>query len=198
MFYFSFLAKSGNRFEIILSSGKKLLTYLLSLQKYERAFQNLQGSIHGPNAKELNTIITSMVSLEIKQQEELQIGFIYLMLTDTQLAAAALRDLLIATRDGLEFIISHLIDIINLKFQKLEEIAKHQLLWLFKELLKSLGSNQKINLLLWALLRQACGGDVTTKNVAWIEGILDVLIDHRPRFDKFPGSVGLVAYSYVR
>lgn len=175
-----------------------MLTYLLSLQKYERAFQNLQGSIHGPNAKELNTIITSMVSLEIKQQEELQIGFIYLMLTDTQLAAAALRDLLIATRDGLEFIISHLIDIINLKFQKLEEIAKHQLLWLFKELLKSLGSNQKINLLLWALLRQACGGDVTTKNVAWIEGILDVLIDHRPRFDKFPGSVGLVAYSYVR
>lgn len=139
-----------------------------------------------------------MVSLEIKQQEELQIGFIYLMLTDTQAAASALRDLLITTRDGLEFIISHLIELINVKFQKLAEIAKHQLLWLFKELLKSLGSNQKINGLLWALLRQACGGDVTTKNIAWIEGILDILIDQRPRFDKFPGSVGLVAYSYVR
>lgn len=139
-----------------------------------------------------------MVSLEIKQQEDLQIGFIYLLLTDTNMAPLALRDLLIATRDGLEFIISHLIELINAKFQKLTEIAKHQLLWLFKEILKSHGSNQKINGLLWALLRQACGGDVTTKNIAWIEGILDILIEQRARFDKFPGSVGLVAYSYVR
>lgn len=168
------------------------------MQKYERAFQSLQASIHGPNAKELNAVITAILSLEIKQQEELQMGFIYLMLTDTQLAAAALRDLLIVTRDGLEFIINHLIELINIKFQRLAEIAKHQLLWLFKELLKSTGSNQKINGLLWALLRQACGGDVTPKNIMWIEGILDILIDQRPRFDKFPGSVGLVAYSYVR
>lgn len=139
-----------------------------------------------------------MISLEIKQQEELQLSFIYLMLTDAQLAAPALRDLLIVTRDGLEFIIHHLTDLINLKFQRLAEIAKHQVLWLFKELLKSHGSNAKINGLLWALLRQACGGDVSPKNIAWIEGILDILIEQRPRFDKFPNSVGLVAYSYVR
>ncbi|CRK95583.1 CLUMA_CG009044, isoform A [Clunio marinus] len=167
-------------------------------EKYDRAFQNLQGSIYGPNAKELNTVITSMVSLDTKQQEEYQIGFIYLMLTDTQLAAATLRDLLIVTRDGLEFVISHLIEVINVKFQKLAEIAKHQLLWLFKELLKSLGSNLKINGLLWALLRQAQGGDVSPKNIAWIEGILDILIEQRSRFEKFAGSVGLVAYAYVR
>lgn len=120
------------------------------------------------------------------------------MLTDTQLAAPALRDLLIVTRDGLEFIIIHLTDLINSKFQKLAEVAKHQVLWLFKELLKSYGSNQKINGFLWALLRQACGGDVSPKNIAWIEGILDILIEQRARFEKFPNSVGLVAYSYVR
>lgn len=168
------------------------------MQKYERAYQILHGSISGPNAKELNAVITSMLSLDTKQQEELQVGLIYLMLTDTQLAAAALRDLLIVTRDGLEFIINHLIELINTKFQKLAEITKHQLLWLFKELLKSTGSNQKINSFLWALLRQASGGDVTPKNIAWIEGILDILIDQRPRFEKFPGSVGLVVYAYVR
>lgn len=168
------------------------------LQRYERAFSSLQNSLHGPNAKELNITITSMISQEIKQQEELQLSFIYLMLTDTQLAAPALRDLLIVTRDGLEFIIIHLTELINSKFQKLAEVAKHQVLWLFKELLKSYGSNQKINGFLWALLRQACGGDVSPKNIAWVEGILDILIELRPRFDKFPNSVGLVAYSYVR
>jgi Integrator complex subunit 3 N-terminal len=175
-----------------------LTTTLDHFQKYERAFQSLQGSIYGPNAKELNTVITSMLSLEIKQQEELQSGFIYLMLTDNQMAPAALRDLLIATRDGLEFIISHIIELLNAKFQKLAEVAKHQMLWLFKELLKSLGSNQKINAMLWAILRQACGGDVTAKNIAWIEGVLDILIDQKARFISFPGSVGLVAYAYVR
>lgn len=139
-----------------------------------------------------------MVSLEIKQQEEMQIAFIYLVLTDASMAPMALRDLIIVTRDGLEFIISNLIEIINVKFQKLTEIAKHQLLWLFKELLKSHGANPRTNGFLWALLRQACGGDVSPKNIAWIEGILDILIEQRTRFDKFPGSVGLVAYAYVR
>ncbi|KAG5677458.1 hypothetical protein PVAND_007216 [Polypedilum vanderplanki] len=167
-------------------------------ERYERAFQNLQNSLHGSNAKDLNIVITSMVSLEIKQQEDLQLSIIYLMLVDTQTASLALRDLLIVTRDGLEFIIIHLTELINSKFQKLAEVAKHQVLWLFKELLKSYGSNQKINGLLWALLRQACGGDTTPKNIAWIEGILDILIEQRSRFDKFPNSVGLVAYSYVR
>jgi integrator complex subunit 3 len=139
-----------------------------------------------------------MVSLEIKQQEDLQLAFTYLMLVDSQQAPATLRDLLIVTRDGLEFIVLHLTELINSKFQKLAEVAKHQVLWLFKELLKSYGSNQKINGLLWALLRQACGGDISPKNIAWIEGILDILIDQRSRFEKFPNSVGLVAYSYVR
>lgn len=142
--------------------------------------------------------MTSMLSLELKQQEDLQIGFIYLILTDTQVAPTALRDILIVTRDGLEFIINHIIELVNGKFPRLAEIAKHQLLWLLKELLKSLSSNQKINNFMFALLRQACGGDVTPKNVMWIEGILDILIDQRPRFDKFPQSVGLVAFTYVR
>jgi integrator complex subunit 3 len=161
-------------------------------------YQSLQTSLHGTNAKEINAVITSMVSLDVKQQEDLQLAIIYLMLVDTPTASIALRDLLIVTRDGLEFIIVHLTELINSKFQKLAEVAKHQVLWLFKELLKSYGSNQKINGLLWALLRQACGGDTTPKNIAWIEGILDILIDQRPRFDKFPNSVGLVTYTYVR
>lgn len=139
-----------------------------------------------------------MLTLDNKQQEENQLGFIYLMLVDAQMAVVALKDLLIVSRDGMEFIISNVSELISAKFQKLSEIAKHQLLWLFKELLKSLGSNQKVNGLLWSLIRQASGGDISPKNIAWIEGILDALIEHRSRFDKYPGSVGVVAYSFVR
>lgn len=171
------------------------------LQKYERAYQNLQTSIYGPNganAKELNSIITSMLSLDNKQQEDLQLGFIYIMLTDSQLALVTLRDLHIVTRDGLQFIINHLTELVDKKFQKLAEVAKYQLLWLFKELLVKHGPNQPINGLLWALLRHACGGDISPRNIMWIEGILDILVELRPRFDKYSPMVGLVAYSYVR
>lgn len=139
-----------------------------------------------------------MLSLDIKQQEDLQFGFTYIMLTDTQLAAPTLRDLLIVTRDGLQFIITLLIDLINSKFHRLAEIAKHQVLWFYKEFLTKHGSNNQINSLLWAMLRQACGGDVTPKNIMWIEGILDILIELRPRYEKFPPTTGLVAYTYVR
>lgn len=169
-----------------------------SLQRYERVFQSLQNSLHGQNPKELNAVITTIGSLEGKAQEELQLAIIYLLLTDVQLAPAALRDLLIVTRDGLEFIINELINLINIKFQKLAEIAKHQVLWLFKELLKTQGSHLKLNGFLWSLLRQACGGDISTKNVNWVEGILDILIEQRARFDKYPNSVSLVVYCFTR
>jgi integrator complex subunit 3 len=95
-------------------------------QKYERAFQTLQLSICGPNAKELNSVITSMFSLDNKQQEDIQVGFIYLMLCDAQMAVAALKDLLIVTRDGMDFIITNVSELVSGKFQKLAEIAKHQ------------------------------------------------------------------------
>lgn len=140
-----------------------------------------------------------MLSLDNKQQEDLQLGFIYIMLTDSTLAAATLRDLLIVTRDGLQFIIIHLTELVDKKFQKLAEVAKHQLLWLFKEfLVKNSGPSQPINGLLWALLRHACGGDISPRNIMWIEGILDILVELRPLIDKYSPTVGLVAYSYVR
>lgn len=120
------------------------------------------------------------------------------MLTDNDHAPKAFQNLLIVTRDGLDFIIGELTNLINLKFHKLAEVAKRQVIWLFKELLKTQGSNSKINALLWSVLRQASGGDISPKNINWIDGVLDILIEHRARFDKYSSSVGLVAYVFVR
>ena len=77
-----------------------------------------------------------MVSLDNKQQEEIQNGFIYIILTDTNLASKTIRDLLIATRDGLGFFVDSIVLLIAEKYQKLSDIAKSQLLWLFRELMK--------------------------------------------------------------
>ncbi|CAO1333223.1 unnamed protein product [Diamesa tonsa] len=167
-------------------------------EKYERAYQSIQSSIYGPNAKELNVLITSMVSLDNKQQEEIQNGFIYIILTDTGLASKTIRDLLIATRDGLGFFVDSIVLLIAEKYQKLSDIAKSQLLWLFRELMKINLPMIKLNNILWTLFRQAVGGDVSGKNIILIEGILDTLIEQRTKFDKFPPMVGLVAFTYVR
>lgn len=139
-----------------------------------------------------------MVSLDNKQQEEIQNGFIYIILTDTGLASKTIRDLLIATRDGLGFFVDSIVLLIAEKYQKLSEIAKSQLLWLFRELMKINLPMIKLNNILWTLFRQAVGGDVSGKNIILIEGILDTLIEQRTKFDKFPPMVGLVAFTYVR
>lgn len=52
--------------------------------------------------------------------------------------------------------------------------------------------------IVWNILRQASGGDVSLKNLLLVEGILDIFIEHRPWLEKYPFLIGTVVYTYVR
>lgn len=51
---------------------------------------------------------------------------------------------------------------------------------------------------MWNMLRQASGGDISQKNLALIEGLLDILIEHRPWLEKQTMLFRAVVYTYVR
>lgn len=106
------------------------------------------------------------------------------------------RDLTLLTRDGLGFVTNSLAGLVAEKYPKFTDIARKQLLWLLREFVK----NQVLNLetLVWNILRHASGGDVSSRNLALIEGLLDIFIDHRPWLEKNQFLIGTVAYSYVR
>lgn len=123
-------------------------------------------------------------------------GLLYTILTDVNQALKTYRDLTLLTNDGLAFVTTNLSMLVVEKYSKLSDIARKQLLWLLKELIK----NQVLNVdnIVWNMLRQASGGDISLKNLQWIEAILDIFVEHRVWLEKFPFLVGTVVYTFVR
>lgn len=165
------------------------------LQKYERSYQHIQQITSGLSDKEYHDLLSGLVCKE-KGHEDVSFALIYQILTDANLAPKSYRDLTLLTRDGMTFITTNLSMLVVDKYLKLTDISRRQLLWLLRELIK----NQVLNVdnIVWNVLRQASGGDVSPKNVALIDGLLDILIDHRPWLEKYPLLVGAVIYSFVR
>lgn len=168
---------------------------LFYFQNYERAYQSLQQITAGLSDKELHDVLSGLISKE-KQHEEISLGLLYQILTEPSVAAKTYRDLTLLSRDGLAFVTTTLSILVAEKYLKLTEIARRQLLWLLRELVK----NQVLSVdnIVWNALRQASGGDISQKNLTLIDGLLDILIDHRAWLEKFPFLIGAVVYSYVR
>lgn len=112
------------------------------------------------------------------------------------MAAKTYRDLTLLTRDGFQSVTTNLSILIAEKYTKFTEIARRQLIWLLRELVK----NQVLNVdnIVWNCLRQASGGDTSSRNLGLVEGLLDIFIEHRQWLEKYSILVGAVVYSYVR
>lgn len=120
----------------------------------------------------------------------------YQILTDPLVAPKSYRDLTLLTRDGLKFITGNWSFLVAEKYHKLTDIARRQLLWLLRELVKNQVSH--VENFMWNMLRQASGGDISQKNLALIEGLLDILIEHRSWLEKQTMLFRAVVYTYVR
>uniref|UniRef100_A0A182QAQ3 SOSS complex subunit A homolog n=1 Tax=Anopheles farauti TaxID=69004 RepID=A0A182QAQ3_9DIPT len=164
-------------------------------EKYLRAFRTFEETTKGLSDKDFHDLMSSLVSNE-KQHEEISLALVYIILTDPNSASKTYRDLTLLTRDGLGLVTTNLAMLVAEKYQKLTDVGRKQLLWLLRELIK----NQVLNLesLVWNILRQASGGDISPKNIALIEGLLDIFTEHRAWLEKEPFLVGTVAYTFVR
>lgn len=148
------------------------------------------------NEKELHDILQTAVCKHDKQHEDVSLGLIYIILTDSAAAPRTYRDLTLITRDGLLFAINSLSELVAIKYHRLSEVAKKQLLWLIRELIRNQVSN--VDNLVWNVLRQVSGGDTSEKNLKLIDGMLDIFIENRSWLEKNPLMVGTVCYTFVR
>uniref|UniRef100_A0A182S6B2 SOSS complex subunit A homolog n=1 Tax=Anopheles maculatus TaxID=74869 RepID=A0A182S6B2_9DIPT len=164
-------------------------------EKYMRAYRTFEETTAGLSDKDFHDLLSSLVSKE-KQHEEISLALVYIILTDPNGAPKTYRDLTLLTRDGLGFVTANLAMLVAEKYQKLTDVGRKQLLWLLRELIK----NQVLNVdnLAWNILRQASGGDISPKNIALIEGLLDIFTEHRAWLEKDQFLVGTVAYTFVR
>lgn len=149
------------------------------------------------NDKDLHEVLSKLVCND-KQHEEVSIGLLYVILisTDHQTTAKTYRDLTLVNRDGLNLITNNLSILVCEKYQKLSDVARRQLLWLLRELVKNQVNNA--DSVMFNCLRQASGGDISIKNLTLVEGLLDIFIEFRLWLDKFPFLISTVIFSYVR
>lgn len=164
-------------------------------QKYERSYQHIQQLTANLNDKEYHESLSGLICKE-KNHEEVSHALIYQILTDPNAAIKTYRDLTLLTHDGLNFVTTSLSILIADKYLKFSDTARRQMLWMLRELIRNQVPN--VENIVWNILRQASGGDVSSRNVALIDGLLDILIEFRQWLDKHPILIGAVVYSYVR
>ncbi|KAG8226986.1 hypothetical protein J437_LFUL000291, partial [Ladona fulva] len=165
-------------------------------EKYERCYMCLQNLISGLSEKEAHDALNNTVCKDIRNHEDISLGLLVTILTEPQNAARSYRDLTLITRDGLGFVLAHLTQLVLERYSRLLEKVKQQLLWLVREMIKNAVTG--VDGLCWNLMRHMAGGDVSPKNVALAEALLDIYSDNRGWLDKFPFLLASVVYAYLR
>ncbi|CAG0880141.1 unnamed protein product [Darwinula stevensoni] len=165
-------------------------------EKLEKSWGSVQSLINGLSDKETHDILNTTVSSSALQHEEVSIGLLTAALLDPSSSAKRIRDLLLISRDGLQLVLSFTNQLILKKFRRLTDASKQQLLLLLREFIRS--SINATDTLCLNLLRQIPGGDLSPKNLVFIEAMLDLLSDSRAWMEKQPHLIASVVYTYLR
>lgn len=164
-------------------------------QKLERCHSILQNLTAGLSEKEVHDTLNNVVCKD-KTHEEVSLGLLVVILTDSQNAAKSYRDLTLITRDGLAIVLLHLNQLVLEKYLRLNDVTRSQLLWLLREMIRTSVTN--VDNLCLSLLRHAAGGDISPRNLFLVDALLDIFQENRAWLDKFPFLVASIVYTYLR
>ncbi|XP_070167943.1 integrator complex subunit 3 homolog [Polyergus mexicanus] len=164
-------------------------------EKLERCHSMLQNLTAGLTEKEVHDTLNNAVCKD-KTHEEVSLGLLVVILTDSQNAAKSYRDLTLITRDGLAIVLLHLNQLVLEKYLRLNDVTRSQLLWLLREMIRTSVTN--VDNLCLSLLRHAAGGDISPRNLFLVDALLDIFQENRAWLDKFPFLVASIVYTYLR
>ncbi|XP_059094410.1 integrator complex subunit 3-like [Tigriopus californicus] len=165
-------------------------------ERHDRCFALVQALVTDKTEKESNDALAGAVSKDPKTHEDICLGLMIGVLSDAESAPRYFRDLTLVARDGLIAVYTHLTHLVLEKYPKLFPAAKQQLLWLTREMIKS--SVTGMENIVWNLMRQIAGGDVSRPNLWLADQLLDIFVEHRAWLEKFPFLLASVVYTYLR
>ncbi|XP_030832490.1 integrator complex subunit 3 [Strongylocentrotus purpuratus] len=165
-------------------------------ERMERGHDVISKATAGLSQKETHDALTAMVSKGTQQHEEVTLGLMFTILTQTSAAQKVYRDLQLLTRDGMAIVWNRLNQIIAERYTKLLENVRTQVVWLARELVK--GSVANADQVILSLIKQITGGDVSPKNMWLAESMLDIFTENRAWLDKHPTLLAMVVYTYLR
>lgn len=165
-------------------------------EKYERCYTLLINLISGLSEKEAHDALNVVVCKNSQSHDDINIGLLIAILTDSSSAPRYYRDLTYLARDGLNVVLTHLAQIILDKFNKLQDSSRTQIIWLVKEMIRN--SVIGVDGLCFHLLRQIAGGDLSSKNLWLTEALLETFVENRSWLESFPILIATVVYTFLR
>ena len=106
------------------------------------------------------------------------------------------KDLCFVNRDGMVVVTTALTQLVNEKFWKLQDQCRTQILWLVREMIKS--NTNGVETVMFNLLRNAAGGDISNRNIALTESMLDLVSEHRLWLERTPHILATVLHTFLR
>lgn len=80
-------------------------------------------------------------------------------------------------REGFSIVLGHLNHLVMEKWLRMTDIARSQLLWMMRELIRA--GVTGIDNVCYNLMRQAAGGDISPRNIVLIDYMLDIFMENR-------------------
>ena len=146
--------------------------------------------------KQAHDALSAAVSKSSQMHEEVCLGLLHIILTESNSASNAFRDLNLVSRDSMVLIVNKLLQLISEKYTRLTDDIKTQIMWLTSQFVQSnIGGADAI---CHALLKQAAGGDLHATNIWLIDSLLSLFMQNRNWLEKFPPLLSVVLYSYLR
>lgn len=110
--------------------------------------------------------------------EDLTMALLVAILIEPELGQSRYyQDVITISKDGLTLFSTYLNMLVIEKLHRLRETAMRQVLWLTNQFIKT---NSNISeTILFSLMRQVAGGDLSTRNLRLIDGLLDLFIENR-------------------
>ena len=100
------------------------------------------------------------------------------------------------TNDGLKYVVDEVNRILVEKYSSLKELVQQQLIWLFRELVRSGVAGAED--VCWNIMRNIVGGNTSTSNLWLADQVLNILLENKAWLYTVPLMVSGVIYTYLR
>uniref|UniRef100_A0A5K3EP16 Ints3_N domain-containing protein n=1 Tax=Mesocestoides corti TaxID=53468 RepID=A0A5K3EP16_MESCO len=126
-------------------------------------------------------------------------GLIYLALTEPETRRTCLHDILLTSRDNLNYALSELTRLVAEAWPKMLQPVRKSMLAILAELIATRGAN--VDILVLHVFRRMPSGDLSSLNLWLIQSVLDLLIRNREWLeheDRKPFLLPLAVYTFLR
>ncbi|OTF70924.1 DUF2356 domain containing protein, partial [Euroglyphus maynei] len=164
-------------------------------EKMCRNYKFVQEQMKGKSEHQIHEELTRLMRESVTYSEEITLGLLVSMLIDSgnDNSHRLFLPIIMSNRDGANLLCNYINQLTAERFSRLHEQARHRLLLLCKELLKS--SMQNIETIFYNLMRLIIPSDTTQRNLILAENILNILIEHRLNYNN---NIALLQYAIFR